>query len=80
MEEYLKTYSEINDEDRRAALYSDLNIQKDEDFNWYKECMNVWEKIIVGSAELGYLTDSTPASNSTENKLVLTHPLALKKS
>ncbi|OMJ13910.1 hypothetical protein AYI70_g8221 [Smittium culicis] len=71
MEEYLKTFSEIKDEDRRAALYSDLNIQKDEDYNWYKECMNVWEKIIVGSAELGYLTDSNSSSVSAEKNTIM---------
>ncbi|PVU94956.1 hypothetical protein BB561_002137 [Smittium simulii] len=68
--------TEESDPESRAALYSDLSVQKDENPEWYKECVEFWKTLLISCAERGLLCnsgiahlESTQSAESTERNI-----------
>ncbi|KAJ2491503.1 hypothetical protein IWW37_002278 [Coemansia sp. RSA 2050] len=68
MESFLATISELNSPDQRAFLYSDLDRQKVDNPDGYKEAVEFWTRLLSRACQRGLLSTTAFPDFSTDSE------------
>ncbi|KAJ1821541.1 hypothetical protein LPJ60_002554 [Coemansia sp. RSA 2675] len=67
MESFLATVAELNSPDQRAFLYSDLDRQKVDNPDGYKEAVEFWTRLLSRACQRGLLSTTAPRDSATDS-------------